>query len=287
MPLRPVLYMLLSGMAFSIMYLLAKQLAHLGGFTITLFRGLGTFLPTLVFLLVQKIPLAGNRTKMLSLRALTGASSLVLFFIAIEDVPITAAVAVRYLSPIIAVAIVAWRLGERVRGRQWLLFGLAFMGVLLIKGFDPRVASFGLTLILLSAILDGITFTIIRALGTSEHPMVIVVWFTGAATLMGLLGLLLFPNQLVWPNADDWPRLISIGLVGLIGQYFMTVAMQTGRASQVMPVKYVEAVFLLLLSSFFLDEIYTPLALTGIALIVVANVGNLLVRQANNDRTPP
>ena len=271
--------MLLSGAAFTAMYLLAKELSHYGGFAVTTFRGLGTFVPVLAYLLWRGIGLRGNRPRLLVARALTGAISLALFFVAIEGAPVTAAVAIRYLSPIVAVALIAWRLGEPVRRVQWLLFGLAFAGVVLVKGFDMRISAFALALVLGSAALDGVTFSLIRALGTTEHPLVIVAYFTGAASLLGAVawGLTLDAHPL--PGAGDYARLLAIGLVGLVGQYFMTVAMQTGQASKVMPLKYVEAVYLLIFSAVFLDERYSAGALAGIGLIVVANVANVLVRE--------
>ncbi len=281
MQMRPTVYMLLAGLAFSTMYVLAKQLSHLGGFAVTGFRGLGTFVPTLGYLLYKGIPLRGNRPKLLFLRAMTGSTSLVLFFVAIETLPITAAVAMRYLSPIFAVAFVAYLLKERVKRKQWLLFLLAFAGVVMVKGFDPRIATFGLLLVLASAVLDGATFTIIKKIGKSEHTMVLVAWFTGFATLVGFGGWALTFGNSAMPTEADWPKLASIGLVGLVGQYFMTTAMQTGRSSQVMPLKYVEAVFMLVLGSYFLGETYGWLTLVGIGCIVVANVGNLLVRHAD------
>ena len=279
MAYRPIVYMLLSGLAFSAMYVLAKDLSHLGGFTVTTFRALGTFLPALAYLLVRGVPLLGNRTRLLALRGVTGALSLCLFFVAIEDLPVTAAVAIRYLAPIITVVIVAARLRERVEPVQWGLFVLAFAGVILIKGFDARIATAGLLLVLGSAFFGGVTFAVIRAIGRSEETMLVVTWFTGTAALFGAVGWGLTAARYPAPSPSDYPQLASIGLVGLVGQYFMTVAMQTGRASRVMPLKYVEAVFMLALGSYFLGETYTWVALVGIALIVVANVGNLAVRE--------
>ena len=277
METRPTVYMLLSALAFSVMYVIAKDLSHLGGFAVTTFRALGTFVPTLAYLLYRGISPRGNRPRLLALRGVTGAMSLCLFFVAIETLPITAAVAIRYLSPILAVAFVAWRLREEVRPVQWLLFALAFAGVVMIKGFDARIETYGLLLILGSAAFAGVTFAVIKKIGRSEATMVVVAWFTGTATLFGAIGWGLTAGDYPAPAMTDLPRLLSIGLVGLVGQFFMTTAMQTGRASQVMPLKYAEAVFLLGLGSYFLKEVYTPWALAGMALVIVANVGNLVV----------
>ena len=280
MEMRPTVYMLLAGLAFSVMYVLAKDLTHLGGYAVTTFRALGTFLPTLAYLLYRGVRLRGNRPALLIARGVSGAGSLVAFFVAIETVPVTAAVAIRYLAPILAIAFVAWRLRERVRPVQWLLFALAFAGVVMIKGFDARISTVGLALVLTSAVLAGVTFAFIKKIGRTEETMLVVAYFTGTATVFGLVGwgLTLDTNPL--PTFADAPALASIGLVGLVGQYFMTTAMQTGRASYVMPLKYVEAAFMLVLGSYFLGETYSWWALGGIGLVVLANVSNLLVRRA-------
>ena len=279
MEMRPTVYMLLAGLAFSVMYVLAKDLTHLGGYAVTTFRALGTFLPTLAYLLYRGVRLRGNRPALLIARGVSGAGSLVAFFVAIETVPVTAAVAIRYLAPILAIAFVAWRLRERVRPVQWLLFALAFAGVVMIKGFDARISTVGLALVLTSAVLAGVTFAFIKKIGRTEETMLVVAYFTGTATVFGLVGwgLTLDTNPL--PTFADAPALASIGLVGLVGQYFMTTAMQTGRASYVMPLKYVEAAFMLVLGSYFLGETYSWWALGGIGLVVLANVSNLLVRR--------
>lgn len=270
--------MLSAALALSVMYVLAKQLSHLGGYAVTTFRALGTFLPALAYLLYWRVRLRGHRPTLLLARGLSGGLSLVLFFVAIETVPVTAAIAIRYLAPILAVALVAWRLRERVRPRQWVLFALAFAGVVMIKGFDARISVYGLTLVLASAVFAGITFAVIKKIGRSEETMLVVAYFTGTATVLGAGGWLATADAHALPSRDDLPAIVAIGLVGLVGQYFMTIAMQTGRASHVMPLKYVEAAFMLALGSYFLGETYSPWALAGIALVVLANVGNLLVR---------
>ena len=283
MDARPIAYMLLSGLAFSGMYVLAKDLSHLGGYAVTTFRALGTFLPTLAYLFYRGVPLRGNRPSLLLARGVSGAASLVAFFVAIETVPVTAAVAIRYLSPILAVAFVAWRLRERVRPVQWGLFALAFAGVVLIKGFDARISAGGLTLVLVSAVLGGVTFALIRKIGRTEETMLVVAYFTGTATVFGLVGWGLTWGARPLPTLADAPALLAIGLVGLVGQYFMTTAMQTGQAGTVMPLKYVEAAFMLALGSYFLDETYSWWALVGIGLVVVANVGNVLVGRGDRE----
>jgi len=276
---RAAIYMLFSSMAFAMMYLLAKKLSHYGGFELTFFRALGTWLICMGYLLSKGISPLGNRPKWLLARGFTGGLSLLLFFFAIRHVPITAAVAIRYLSPLFAIVFAMWFLKERVKPIQWLYFLIAFIGVILLRGFDSRIGGIGLALILLSAVLGGITFSIIRYLGKSEHPLVIVGYFTGTAMVLGLLGMLFNEGSYIAPMADDWWSLLAIGLVGFLGQIFMTVAMQIEVASKVMPLKYLEAVFLLGLSFVFLNETYGLYALIGMVLILGGNVLNVFAKR--------
>ena len=276
---RAVGYMVISSAAFAVMYVLAKQLSHYGGYQLTFFRGVGTFVLAAAYLLSRGVSLGGKHPRLLALRGLTGGASLLLFFIAIDFVPVTAAVAIRYLSPFFAVLIAAVWLREHVRPIQWVYLAVAFAGVLLLKGFDGRIGGTGLALILASAVLGGITFAIIRRLGTSEHPLVIVCYFTGTATLLGLVGMLVAPQGYTTPLPTDWLPLLALGVVGLVGQIFMTIAMQTENASRVMPLKYLETVFLLGLGIVYLEETYGAVAFLGMLLIVVGNVANVFSRK--------
>lgn len=276
---RAALYMLFSSMAFALMYLFAKQLSHYGGYQVTFFRAIGTWLIAIGYLLAKGISPIGNRPKWLLARGVTGGLSLLLFFIAIEHVPITAAVAIRYLSPLFAIVFALWFLKERVKPIQWFFFLMAFGGVILLRGFDGRIGGIGLVLILISAVLGGMTLFIVRYIGKSEHPLVIVSYFTGTAMLLGLVGMLTTEGGYQIPANADWVALIGIGLVGFIGQLFMTIAMQIEVASKVMPLKYLEAVFLLGLSFVFLNETYGLYALLGMLLILTGNVLNVFSKK--------
>ncbi len=276
---RAALYMLFSSMAFAVMYLLAKKLSHYGGFELTFFRAIGTWVLALGYLLIKGISPIGNRPKWLLARGITGGLSLLLFFTAIEHVPITAAVAIRYLSPLFGIVFALWFLKERVRPIQWFFFLMAFSGVVLLKGFDGRIDGFGLVLILASAVLGGTTLFIVRYIGKSEHPLVIITYFTGTAMLLGLLGMLFSEGAYQAPSQEDLIPIVAIGLVGFVGQVFMTIAMQIEVASKVMPLKYLEAVFLLGLSFVFLNETYGLYALLGMLLILAGNVLNVFTKK--------
>jgi len=181
----------------------------------------------------------------------------------------------RYLAPIFAGILAIFVLKERITPLQWACFIMAFIGVLILKGFDGRISLFGLLVILVSAFLSGIVYVIIRKIGTGEHPLVIVNYFMFTATMVGLFFSLF---NWVTPSGNELMILLSLGIFGFIGQLFMTKAYQIASIGSVAPFKYLESVFALLVGWIWFGESYAPIALLGIVLIVGGMILNIFAK---------
>lgn len=157
---------------------------------------------------------------------------------------------------------------------------MSFVGVLVIKGFDEQVDTYGLILVLIAAVFSGLVYTIINKIGTGDHPVVVVNYFMAIATIVG--GLLSIAN---WKNPIglEWVLLMSLGVSGYFGQLYMTKAFQTAKTNQVAPLKYLEVIFTLMFGLLWFDEIYTIWSLLGIALIVGGLILNILYKAKNNN----
>ena len=199
-----------------------------------------------------------------------------LFFESMKYLPAGTAVSLRYLSPIFAAVFAVFILKEKIKPIQWLLFVVAFTGVLILRGFDNTISTYGLSLILLAAVFSGLVYIVISKIGTTEHPVVVVNYFMIIATIVG--GALSLKNW-IQPIGIEWILLLSLGVYGYIGQLYMTMAFQSAKANQVAPFKYIEVVFTLLLGVFFFAEIYTVWSIVGIVLIVSALILNVLYSQ--------
>lgn len=242
---------------------------------IVFFRAIGSTLLCFFFLLKNKVPILGNQRKLLILRSVVGLSSMFLFFWAVKLIPFGSAVSLRYLSPIFAAILAIFLLKERITPLQWGCFLMAFVGVVLLKGFDLRMSLFGLVIILSSAFLSGLVYILIRKIGQGDHPLVVVNYFMLTATIVG--GFFSIFNW-VTPIGMEWLLLCSMGLFGFFGQLFMTKAYQLAAIGIIAPLKYVEAVFALLVGWAWFGESYTFLALVGIALVVGGMLLNMLSR---------
>ncbi len=268
--------MLLSAVCFTAMNLLVKYLAHFGGGQLVLFRAFGSLFFTMSYLLWHKIPILGNQRSLLVFRGFAGVTSMGLFFMSVNYLPIGSAVSLRYLSPIFATILAVFFLKERVKSIQWLFFIMAFVGVLMIKGFDPDMNSFGFLLIIGSAIFSGVVYVLINKIGHGDHPVVIVNYFMWISLLVG--GVL---SIFKWttPLGVEWLLLLSLGVFGYFGQLFMTKAFQSQATNKIVSLKYIEVIFTMIAGVFWFSDTYPILSLVGTLLVITGLILNIWYRK--------
>ncbi|MCH9661026.1 MAG: DMT family transporter [Bacteroidetes bacterium] len=273
--------MLISTFAFAWMNLLARYLDDFHPLQVVFFRAMGTFVFIFPYMLVKKIPIIGTERKWLFVRGFIGFLSLALFFFVIQRIPLGSAISIRYLGPAFAVVLAVIFLHEKVKKLQWVSLAIAISGVFLLKGADLRIDQFSFLLTLLSAVLLGVVFTVIRFLGNKEHALTIINYFMVAS----IIGSLFFIQHWRMPENDEWLWVILIGIFGLVGQVFMTKAFQLNETNTIAPFKYMELVYALLLGLLLLDETHNEIALIGMGLIIIGMVGNVVFKKRKKTKS--
>ncbi len=268
--------MLLSAVSFTAMNLLVKYLAHFGGGQLVFFRAVGSLFFTMSYLLYHKISILGNQKKLLIYRGLAGVTSMGLFFMSVNYLPIGSAVSLRYISPIFATILAVFFLRERVKPIQWLFFLMAFGGVVMIKGFDHNINSFGLILVLGSALFSGVVYVLINKIGHGDHPVVIVNYFMWISVVIGAI---LSAFNWTTPVGKEWILLLSLGVFGYFGQLFMTKAFQSQATNKVVSLKYVEVIFTIVAGVFWFADSYPFLSLIGTLLVITGLILNIWFRR--------
>ena len=257
--------MLLSTFCFSAMQSLVKYTPHIGSFEHIFFRSIVGWVLCAVILKYQKISLIGKHNKLLIIRGIVGSVSMCSFFYILPRMPLGSSVALKYLSPIFTAIFAVLLLSEKLKPIQWFYFALSFLGVLLLKGFDTRVALFDMSLGIVSAVSGGLLSIIIRKIGDDDHPLVVVHYFMIISGISS--GLAAIPE---WhtPNMNDLVLLFGIGIVGFLAQWFMTKAYQSpDEVNYLAILRYSEAVYALIAGYFIFNETYTLLSFMGILLI--------------------
>ena len=271
--------MVLSTLFFAIMSTMVKYLSDFGAFQLVFFRSLGTLIFSTSFLVYRKIPFWGNQKKLLILRGFTGASSMILFFMALHFMTLGSAVTLRYTAPLFVALLAVLFLKEEIKFIQWICFGISFSGVVMVKGFDATVDFFGLGIILLSSLTSAITYTLISKIGSRDHYMVIINYFMLTATLIGALGSLF---QWKTPQSIEWVFFILLGITGFIAQILMTIAFQIGPAYRIAPFKFVEVIFSLAFGVLIFMDVYTFFSLLGMAMIILGLILNGFFKKRDN-----
>lgn len=273
---RATQYMVMSAVAFTTMNATVKYLDRFGAWELLFFRAGGTYLLCMGYLLLYKIDIWGNQRKLLVARGLVGTVAMGLFFLAIKELPFGAVMTLRYLSPFFAAIMAVLFLKESLKWVQWLCFLIAFSGVLLLRGFNTQVGGIGLVYILIAAFLSGVVYVLIRKIGTKEHPVVVINYFMFLATCLS--GILAIQSWII-PETWEWCLLASLGVSGFVAQFYMTKALQIGLTTKVVPFKYLEVIFAVLIGATFFGEIYSFLSLLGILLIIVGVLLNFWIAE--------
>ena len=269
--------MIISSFAFSLMHLCVKALPHIPVFELVFFRSIVSLIISYIALRKKSVPVLGNNRKVLLARGMFGVTALTLFFITLQNIPLAGAVTIQYLSPIFTALFAVWILKEKMQNKQWLFFGLAFLGVFLLKGFDisGQISYEFVGIGLVSACFSGLAYNCIRLLRTTEHPLVVVFYFPLVATpIMGVLSFF----QWVPPQGIDWLYLVLLGVITQVAQIYMTKGIQSDLAGNIMTYKYIGVLFAFTYGYFFFGETYSLMSLFGIFLLLSGVILNIVFK---------
>lgn len=210
-------------------------------------------------------------------RGLMGTTSMGLGFAALAYLPLPEVTAIGYTAPLLTVVFAAMFLGEQVRLFRMSCVILGMIGVLIVV--SPRLSvlnggaspaeALGAMMVLSSAVFAALAQVFVRKLVQTEQTATIVFWFSATATLLSLVTL---PYGWVIPSRTEAALLVTAGLLGGLGQIFLTSSYRSADASVVAPFDYASMLFALLFGWFFFSEVPTGTMLAGAALVITAGV---------------
>ena len=255
--------------------LCVKELSHLGTFQLVFLRSAVSLVLCVWYLKRARIPLLGNNRTWLFVRGFVGMVALSGFFHTVKHIPLASATVIQYFSPVFTVLLALVFLKERVHKAQWGFLGLALVGIVMVKGFDPRVTWGMWGLGMTSACLAAVAYLATMKCRETDHPVGVVVWFHMLAVpIMGLLSW----GEWVPLAGSDWVLALAVGGLSIVAQVLMTVALHNEDAGMVMPFKYLGAVLALVVGWWGYGEHMSTLSLAGMALVVASIVANTVLK---------
>ncbi|MDH5380254.1 MAG: DMT family transporter [Cyclobacteriaceae bacterium] len=272
---KGVLYMFLATFFFAIMNVLVKLLPNIPSVEIVFFRSFISLVISFSILSYKQIPLFGNNKKLLIARGAAGAVGLILYFYTIQKIPLASAVTLQFLAPVFTAILGVFLMKEKVSVWQWFFFLISFGGVLMVQGFDVRISSDFLLIGVVAALFAGLAYNIIRKIGHTEHPLVIVFYFP--LVTMPITGVVSSLNW-VMPVGVEWFILLAVGIVVQVAQYLLTMAYQAEEVNKIASIKYFGIVYALIFGWIFFNESYTWIVYSGMVVVISGVLLNFIYK---------
>ncbi len=205
-------------------------------------------------------------------RGLVGAVMAILFFWGLGRVPLAQAIALAFISPLIALYLAALLLKERIERRALGASILGLAGVVVIFAGQAEAdlgadAIWGSVAILLSACLYAYNIILMRQQAQVAQPLEVAFFISGITTLAYLLGAPVFMEV---PEANHWPAILGGGLLAFGSLLLLAWAYARAEAQHLAPVEYTSFVWAALLGWSVFGETVSLFTLAGAALIVGA-----------------
>ncbi len=209
-------------------------------------------------------------------RGLVGVTAMGLGFAGLGLLPLPEVTAIGYAAPLLVVIFAAMFLGEDVRAFRLSAVALGMVGVLIV--LSPRLSvgaslntseTLGAVVVLMGAVMAALAQVFVRKLVATETTAAIVFWFTVTSSVLALFTL---PWGWVVPS---WPvalMLVMAGLLGGVGQIFLTSSYRYADASLVAPFDYTSMLLALVIGYFIFDEVPTGTMLIGAGIVIAAGV---------------
>jgi drug/metabolite transporter (DMT)-like permease len=199
------------------------------------------------------------------LRACFALGATFAFFIGLQFMPLAEAFTLTFAGPIFITVLSIPVLGETVGLRRWTAVLIGFVGVIIMLRPGSEALRVEALLPLTAALCYAFVMLLSRKLSQRE-PVVSVLFWT--ALIGSLVSGLALPFDWAPPTPGDWALFISLGLLGSLTMWFMTLAYRHAPAAVVAPFDYTILLWGLLLGWVIWHELPDPEIWPGAAILI-------------------
>lgn len=280
--------MVLSAFLFSVMSLLVKEVGtRIPSQEVVFVRALVSMIVAYALVRRARPGNWGRRKGLLVVRGMAGFAALSCFFYALIHLPLADATVIQYTNPVWTAWLGWFVLAEALTAGEAVLSGAGLLGVLLIArptflfGGDMRLDPVATLVGMSGALFSAAAYVSVRKLGRTEHPMIIVFYFTVVTVPASLPGML--ASGVVTPTATELGLLAGVGVTAALGQLYLTRGLQLEPAGRATAIGYVQILFAATWGMLFFGEYPDALSLMGAAMVMVSVV--VLARRRGRPET--
>ena len=265
--------MIFASICFALVGAMIKFIGNIPLMEMIFFRNLPSILILPLILKNKNISLRGENKPLLLFRCFFGFFSTVGYFYTFKTMTMTDAMTIRQLSPFFIIILAVIFLKEKMSLRRIPVFLLVFLGSLLVIKPGMRLEIFPAIVGVSAAIFSAGAQVSLRSLRLTDHPLVIVNYFSFVSGLMALV-ILIWQKNFVIPDFISLMSLILLGLIALGAQIALTKAYQMAPASMVSLYTYSQIIFATIFGMFFFRELPDSLSILGAFLIIISGYLN-------------
>lgn len=289
-PLLGITLKLISALAFTLMSAGIKSIAvRYPTGELVFVRSFFALIPLLIWLAWRsELPSALKTSNLRGhfKRGCMGSTGMFCGFAALQFLPLSDAVALSYAAPLAVVVLAALVLKERVRIYRWSAVTIGFVGVLIM--LSPHLSggsvgqglqagpALGAMLGLAGACCSAFASIEVRLLTRTEKTGAIVFYFMLMTSLLGLATIMFgWPM----PDARDALMMVTIGILGGLGQILLVQAYRYGDASLIAPFEYSTMIWAVAIGWFWFGEWPASTILIGAAIVIASGIYVILREQ--------
>ncbi len=263
---KAILFMAIAGLCYASAGAIVKYIGEIPVFEKLFFRTVFGFLFIATYAIKNKVSVKGiNRIGLVG-RSVTGFTAAALYYLALGNIPLADTVTLTNLYPFVVILGSALFLKEKLKNFHAIALSFSVLGAVLIQ--RPGFAAFNpfYLVALLSAAFMGITYVILKHVGKTDSPEVLVLYYSGISTL-GCIPFMLM-GHFVIPNLIQLVSLVSLGLIGTVYQWFVSAAYKYAPAGEVSIYSYSSILFSSVIGMLFWSEIPGISTIAGMFSIV-------------------
>ena len=202
-------------------------------------------------------------------RAFSAVGCVVFYFFGLKFLLLSENIAIVHSAPIFAALLAVPILGERLGIHRISAIVIGFIGVIIIVKPGTDVFKLVSILPLISALFMASVYLSTRSLMNTDSSIAIIFYYSLALLITSIVFL---PNDFAIPNIVQLIPLMSLGVTGSLGHYFMSQAAKNAEVVVISPFEYSSFLFVGIMGYIFYNEVPSISIIIGGILIIAGGV---------------
>ena len=202
-------------------------------------------------------------------RAFSAVGCVVFYFFGLKFLLLSENIAIVHSAPIFAALLAVPILGERLGIHRISAIVIGFIGVIIIVKPGTDVFKLVSILPLISALFMASVYLSTRSLMNTDSSIAIIFYYSLALLITSIVFL---PNDFAIPNIVQLIPLMSLGVMGSLGHYFMSQAAKNAEVVVISPFEYSSFLFVGIMGYIFYNEVPSISIIIGGILIIAGGV---------------